>query len=211
MCGIIGMFGNVEKIDTALAVMKNRGKDASSVEEEQNWALGHNLHAIVNHVAQPINKEFVANCEIYNWKDLAEKYTIPAENDAHLLYELLKKKGTACLEELDGVFAFIWRKHDEVIAARDILGVKPLWYAEDGSFALASERKALEAIGFSNVRELHPRKVLSYNKKIALTPRKFFTTKEETGDKKQLEEKLRAAIKKTHPSAKDRPSFFWRS
>ena len=50
MCGIIGVFNNPKaevQVQTALALLHNRGKDGSNILKlaEKN-ALGHTLHAI---------------------------------------------------------------------------------------------------------------------------------------------------------------------
>src|SRR5205807_718377 len=55
--------------------------------------------------------------------------------------------GEACLDRLDGMFAFfLWDEAAQTgFAARDRLGVKPFAYRmeDDGAFAFASEARAL--------------------------------------------------------------------
>ncbi len=184
MCGIIGIFNHPEastKIKTALALLHNRGRDGSGIAAESqlhtssqisnlpeiksNNVLGHTLHAVVNHVPQPIKKIGLlsANCEIYNWQELAKTYHLEAQNDAHLLLQFLDKFGVEKLDELDGVYAFAYWKKDTIIIARDILGEKPLWFTHgERSFSFASEKKVLEKIGLTNVEELNPRTIITY-------------------------------------------------
>ena len=183
MCGIIGVFNNSkaeEQIKTALALLENRGKDGSNYEKiNENSFIGHTLHAIVNHVQQPLKKEGIltANCEIYNWQELNEKYNFNARNDAELLLNLLEKYGVEKIEELDGVFAFAYLKDNKLILARDIIGIKPLWFSDEDTFSFASEKKVLKKLNYDNIQELNPRQILIYNletKKISVEQREFF-------------------------------------
>ena len=182
MCGIVGIFGSehAEKhVETALTILQNRGKDASKTMSVSGGVLGHSLHAVINHIPQPITKTgtLVANCEIYNWQELNQTYG--AKNDAELLLSFLDQFGVTKLEELDGVYAFAYVKDGNVYLTRDILGVKPLWfvYSED-VFAFASEKKALEELGYVDIQELNPRQVIIYNiesKTLQITQKEFFS------------------------------------
>ncbi|MBT3298536.1 diphthine--ammonia ligase [archaeon] len=206
MCGIVGFFGfddAFEKTIKAISIMKNRGSDSFGISNfDQTWYnsnfdsfisllennssnhckmnfFGHNLHAVVNHVPQPLigneNNFLVTNCEIYNWKELNEKYNLNAKNDAELILYLIEKFGIEKIKELDGVYAFAYygsfknqigelgNKYKKLILARDLIGVKPLWYYFDRTkFSFASERKSLVNLGLNkkNVQELNPRQIL---------------------------------------------------
>ncbi|MEK6900114.1 MAG: diphthine--ammonia ligase, partial [Nanoarchaeota archaeon] len=127
--------------------------------------FGHSLHAVVSHIPQPIKKEgiLIANCEIYNWKDLNKKYGFDAQNDAELLLLFLDHFGIKKLDELDGVYAFAYWKNDIVYLARDILGEKPVWFAHNtDNFVFSSEKKVLESIGYIDIKELNPRSIIRY-------------------------------------------------
>ncbi len=179
MCGITGVFHDKnakEQVAMALSVLSNRGLDAKGIYDEssenKSYAIGHCLHAIVGHVPQPIKSldgksVLVANCEIYNWKELALKYNLLGENDAEVLLAYLDSLAfediSSRLKELDGVFAFAYLRAGRVFLARDIIGVKPLFYFyDDSGFAFASEKKALEAMDYIDVKELNPRHHLVY-------------------------------------------------
>ena len=139
MCGIIGVFGaenSGEKVSIGLKTIKYRGHDGSHIVEGADGALGHCLHSIVGRVDQPLTETdgkgslsavFISNCEIYNWKELDEKYALKARNDAEALFRLLLKKNIHPLDELDGVYAFAFLKGKTLLIARDIIGVKPVW------------------------------------------------------------------------------------
>lgn len=211
MCGIAGTYQENAKefVESALQIMQNRGKDASHIISEKEFALGHNLHAIVNTIKQPFETEkhiFATNCEIYNWKELKEKHKITAENDAELLFELLENFGTDILKEIDGVYAFALyeKKTKKIILARDIIGEKPLFYTEK-PFSFASEKKA---IPYPHIKELNPRQILVYNQEnITFVKRAFFTISPEHTDtheiiKTKVQEKLFSAVEKKIPERK---------
>ncbi len=231
MCGITGLFHVPDaetKIQKALSTLACRGKDGTGIATPSDiilfpditytpkkniHILGHCLHALVSHVPQPLRQKgtLVANCEIYNWKELAKKYTIPAHNDSTLLLALLDSLPlSTVLDELDGDYAFIYWNGNQVIAARDIIGVKPLWYTtEHGQFALASEKKALTALGYDRIQELNPRTILHYalpDKKITEEKRLFYSITPEHSIpaeqlRKELQEKILQAVKKRIPDA----------
>ena len=182
MCGITG----AKKLETVEALqkhLKHRGQSCSARELE-NFSFGHVLHSVVGELEQPIEKEGLlsANCEIYNWKELNEKYGWSTENDAETLLKLLEKKGTEGLKELDGIYAFAYMKDEEIIVARDRLGVNPVWHTGDEeNFVFASEKQALEKEEFE-ARELHPRQILRYDtseEKISFEQRDFFELPED--------------------------------
>lgn len=189
MCSIIGVFGNKHSYDLkkGMSAMQNRGRDAYGVFDgelviEKNFAdlspqcknvLGHTLHSIVGYNPQPFVSKtkkgqtaFAANCEIYNWQELANAQGLQAKNDSHALFLLLQKLPMKeVLNVLDGPFAFAFWKDDTVVIARDILGEKPLWFTTEDGFAFASEKKALLAMGFVRPEELNPRKIITFDMK----------------------------------------------
>src|SRR3989338_6893569 len=184
MCGIIGIFNDLDslkKVKLGLTLLKNRGKDAQNYLQLPSGTLGHALHAIISHVPQPITGKgtLVVNCEIYNWKQLKEKYSLSGDNDAEVLLGMLDKFGIEKIEELDGVYAFAYYHKGKVILARDILGEKPLWFfSNQDGFAFVSEKKVLENIGYEDIQELNPRTIIEYNittKRMKEQKREFFT------------------------------------
>ena len=184
MCGIAG--GNHAR--KLIEHMEHRGSSTC-----ENQGLAHRLHSVVGHLEQPLEGEGIltANCEIYNWDHLAEKYGFEAENDAELLLKMLDEKGLDALEELDGIYAFAYRRDDEIIIARDLLGVNPVWYSEE-PFAFASEKQALEKEGH-DARELHPRQILRYDTihdEVYLENRSFFEINEEERDVDEIAEEI---------------------
>ncbi|MBI4143965.1 diphthine--ammonia ligase [Candidatus Woesearchaeota archaeon] len=173
MCGIVGVFGkNAETfVLKGLEMMQNRGVDAKGVIKLPNGAFGHCLHSMIGNVHQPLKGKgvLVANCEIYNWMELGH-----GKNDADVLLQLLDDEGCAdvVLDSLDGVYAFAYFLGGKVWLARDVVGVKPLYYATKPFFAFASEKKVLECFGCSDARALHPRKILQYDGVVKIISRK---------------------------------------
>ncbi|MGC9057892.1 MAG: diphthine--ammonia ligase, partial [Candidatus Micrarchaeia archaeon] len=134
--------------------------------ERDNYLFFHMLHSIVGNVTQPLNGKgtLVANCEIYNWKELANKHGITCRNDAELLFRLLEDTDILnpenvlnLLDSLDGDFACVYYRDGVFVLFRDIFGVNPLFYSTD-PFIICSERKAAPF-----TRELHPRQIIFYD------------------------------------------------
>lgn len=198
MCSIIGAIqsrGAFAFIQQGLSLMHERGRDASAyfdgkIHIAQNpeelpsstaeTIIGHGLHAIVNILPQPLREAdavFAANCEIYNWKELAKEYKITARNDAELLFKLLQKEGIEkTLLKLRGVYAFVYLQNNIIYLARDILGIKPLFYEKKNGLRFASEKKVLSKAAI----ELNPRTILKYSlktKKLSTRKRSFFALK----------------------------------
>lgn len=110
----------------------------------------------------------VANCKIYNWETIAKEENIKAKNDAELLFKLLqkhKKNPIKAINQLNGDFAFAFfykeKNYLRGFLARDVLGIKPLWYYFDkNNFYFASERKALPKAIKNRAIDLNPRILL---------------------------------------------------
>ncbi|MDP7323791.1 MAG: asparagine synthetase B, partial [Candidatus Woesearchaeota archaeon] len=218
MCGIIGLFNihdHKSKAATALDCLKNRGKDYQKIISQKNYSLAHALHAVVSKVKQPFEGKglLVANCEIYNWKEIAKTHAIQAKNDAHLIFQLLEKGESPgeLVKKLDGVYSFAYVRDNKVLLVRDLIGVKPLWYGKNPGFGFASEKKALLKSGFKDINELNPRKILEYNlktKKIKVRSQKFFTIGPEHRESKQkIKNKLLDLLTKAVDKRIPKPKF----
>jgi len=208
MCSIIGVFNNK---DAVKLVCRGLGKGS--------WLYTDKLYKNTDKIPaaehciggydKPISgKGFLAgNSAIYNWKELAQKYKINAQNESVLLIKLIEKIGKVCdtAPLLDGDYAFSYWNEDLVLA-RDLIGVKPLFYSHSEGFAYGSEKKVLEALGYIDIQELNPRRFLTYNIKedrVYFTAREFYkTTPLNTGRIEKIERLLVTAIKKRIPDAK---------
>ena len=94
----------------------------------------------------------VCNGEIYGFEKLREKleakgYAFHSGSDCEVLLPLYREQGTAMFRQLDAEFALILYdgERDEFLAARDPIGIRPLYYGYDpaGTILFASEPKNL--------------------------------------------------------------------
>src|SRR5262249_35558987 len=149
MCGLLGSTDSgvtPAAFEHALGLMHHRGPDASAHEICAGGVqLGHTRLAILDldeRSNQPFRSEdgrylMVYNGEIYNFRELARKHrlTLRTSGDTEVLMHLWVRLGAAALHELNGMFAFvIYDTHTrQLFAARDRLGVKPLYYVQRGA------------------------------------------------------------------------------
>ncbi len=167
MCGIVGLvrFNPEESADEARLkrmrdVLRHRGPDGEGLWVDGPVGLGHRRLAIVDVAAghQPMANEdesiwITYNGEIYNHADLrpaleAKGHRYRTRSDTETILHLYEEAGDACVEGLQGMFAFaLWDgRRRRLLLARDRLGIKPLYYAcTDREILFASEIKALLA------------------------------------------------------------------
>ena len=162
MCGIAG-FISPARADAAalvpmLARIAHRGPDGQGTFVEGPAALGHCRLAIIDLQggAQPLyseDKNFVVvfNGEIYNYRELTAEltalgHTFTTRTDTEVLLHGWEQWGRELLPRLRGMFAFaLWERRAQVLfCARDMFGIKPLYYCRcaDGTLLFASEIKA---------------------------------------------------------------------
>jgi asparagine synthase (glutamine-hydrolysing) len=114
--------------------------------------------------SQPIyegDNILVANGEIYNYADLRAilgESAFETRSDSETILHLFRSNQLRWVSRLDGMFAFVLATPDRVIAARDPLGIKPLYVAHLGAEGLAfcSELKAFDGIGVDKVEAIGP-------------------------------------------------------
>ena len=160
MCSIMGYLrydADREKFADALSRTASRGPDAAKIVDTGNGLLGFQRLSIMGLTPsgmQPfeLNGSYsVCNGEIYGFRKLreklSEKYTFQSESDCEILLPMYKEYGTEMFAMLDAEFACIIydAENDEYIAARDPIGIRPLYYGYDGDgkMVLASEAKNL--------------------------------------------------------------------
>ena len=167
MCGIAGIirWNNqpvVEREIRAMCqMMVHRGPDEEGIFVNDGAALGMRRLSIIDLEGgqQPVFNEdrsvcVVFNGEIYNYQELHRQLTraghrFRTESDTETIVHLYEDYGPRCVDYLRGMFAFaVWDiRHKRLLLARDRLGIKPLYYAEDDdSIAFASELKPILAL-----------------------------------------------------------------
>lgn len=93
----------------------------------------------------------IYNGELYNTEELrtellAKGYTFDSYSDTEVLLTAYMCWGIACVEKLNGIFAFAVydEKEKRILLARDHLGIKPLFYSKQGdTFIIGSEIKTV--------------------------------------------------------------------
>ena len=163
MCAIAGILGlpepNVPKI---LETMACRGPDGSGIFRDRDCLLLHARLAIIDPAGggQPMTWDrgdeaftVVYNGELYNTQELRGRllalgHRFEGHSDTEVLLHAYAQWGEACLEMLNGIYAFgIWEQQKRrLFLARDRMGVKPLFYKlHEGGLLFASEIKTILA------------------------------------------------------------------
>ncbi|MEZ0468635.1 asparagine synthase (glutamine-hydrolyzing) [Phaeobacter sp. SYSU ZJ3003] len=113
--------------------------------------------------AQPIHQTgdmLVANGEIYNHADLRAilgDAAFETASDSETILHLFRSGRSRWVTQLDGMFAFVLITKDRIIAARDPLGIKPLYMARLGNgLVFASELKAFDGVPVEQVEAVPP-------------------------------------------------------
>jgi asparagine synthase (glutamine-hydrolysing) len=165
MCGICGFYypiasgaiPSVEARRAALAALAHRGPDGTGDFVDGGAWLGHRRLSILDLTeagAQPMlsnSGRFVVtfNGEIYNFREIASRLGLEglrSRSDTEVLLRAYELMGIDMLKELNGVFALAIydRTRNQMMLARDRLGVKPLYYSwSQGGLAFASEIKGI--------------------------------------------------------------------
>lgn len=161
MCSIIGLSkcDDFEKIKKSFEKSNSRGPDGTSYYNANSALLGFKRLAIMGlneFGMQPFSyddKVLVCNGEIYGFRDikielLKKGYSFKSDSDCEILLPLFKEFGFEMFSKLDAEFALIIydKKEDKIIAARDTLGIRPLYYGKSKSndtYIFASEPKIL--------------------------------------------------------------------
>jgi len=165
MCSILGILdiktGAEDLREQALEMsktMRHRGPDWSGIYVNDEAILVHERLSIVDveNGAQPLMSAdgrlaLAVNGEIYNHRELEKKLRLPydfqTKSDCEVINALYLEKGTAFLDDLNGIFAFVLYDNEDhsYFIGRDHIGIVPLYYGYDeiGNFYVASEMKAL--------------------------------------------------------------------
>lgn len=150
-----------------VAALRHRGPDGEGVLQLGPVTLAHTRLAIVDVAGgdQPLSSEdgsvtAIVNGEIYNHLDLRADlerrgHRFATSSDSEVVVHAYEEHGLDCPRHLNGIFAFaLWDStRERLVAARDPLGVKPLYWWSDGRrLALTSEIGALLAAGLVEPR-----------------------------------------------------------
>lgn len=169
MCGITGWIDWRKDLTGYPSILENmtetlhlRGPDASGTWISQHCALGHRRLSVMDpeNGAQPMVRKqgdytytIVYNGELYNAPELKKELELRGHHfrttcDTEVLLVAFIEWGRACVDRLNGIFAFAaWNDQEQSLyLVRDRLGVKPLFYSHQNSVLLfGSEPKAILA------------------------------------------------------------------
>jgi len=169
MCGITVFFGDktVSNLDLYFKGGSKRGPEQYTYECIEDVHMGFHRLAINGldpNSSQPLHfKHYVLVCngEIYNCKELIEKYQFKMEShsDCEVILHLYDCIGEKCVQELDGEFAFVIHdlSNHSIFVARDSYGVRPLYINElSQSFCLSSDLYPMRFLPRVNVAHFPP-------------------------------------------------------
>lgn len=165
MCGIFAACQfqkpvSIDQASRAIRRLHHRGPDGTGVWKNatSNVTLAHARLSLVGvaNGTQPIASEdnqihAVVNGEFYGYRQIrsmleTQGHCFRTDSDSEILIHLYEQYGQGCLDHLRGEFAFVlWdQRRQQLLAARDRFGVKPLLYTitQDG-ILVASEAKAI--------------------------------------------------------------------
>ena len=169
MCGFVCLWnvGDETMARQMIGRLAHRGPDAVAVSRLPGSpvVMAHSRLSIIgpDDGAQPIHLTddmLVANGEIYNHEDIRAIIgpgAFATASDSETILHLYRRAGRRWIARLDGMFAFVLATRDRVIAARDPLGIKPLYKARmGGGQAFASELKAFDGLAIDSVEAIPP-------------------------------------------------------
>lgn len=169
MCGFVCLW-NVGDEALAKAMIEriaHRGPDAVAVATLPGSpvVMAHCRLSIIgpSDGDQPIHRcedMLVANGEIYNHQDIRAivgPSAFASASDSETILHLFRSGRSRWISRLDGMFAFVLATRERIVAARDPLGIKPLYMARIGKgHAFASELKAFDGIAVDSVEAIPP-------------------------------------------------------
>lgn len=160
MSGFAVAFGKShrQEIEAMMQPIAHRGPSASGVHENnqvimaQNYLRADGLLGGEN-IPLPVRSEsnpdlmICCDSQMGDWPELAREHNVPGGpfREERLLLTLYEKYGRDMLQYLgDTIFSFVISDGKDIFAARDLLGIKTLFYAKNNNtLYLTSELKAI--------------------------------------------------------------------
>jgi len=165
MCGIAGIVNTSGKLSVDIPdirkmvhLLRHRGPDETGLYIDDNIALAQSRLSIIDLSSgiQPIYNEdkslwIIFNGEIFNYPHLrdyliSKGHRFYTNTDTEVIIHLYEEEGNACVNKLNGQFAFaIWdSKRKSLFIARDRVGIRPLFYTlHNNQLIFSSEIKAI--------------------------------------------------------------------
>ena len=213
MCSIMGYMGkdlSEDEFKVYFDKTISRGPDMQRIEKKEGVILGFERLAIMGleeSGMQPFN--FNGNCvvcngEIYGFRSIKKElekdgYEFQSDSDCEILLPLYEKYGLEMFAKLDAEYACIIfdKEKNSLIAARDPIGIRPLFYGypKDGEIVFASEAKNLVGL----VKEVFPFPPGHY-----YADGKFVSYRDMTEVEKVITDDLEAICKNIHDKLQKR-------
>ncbi len=171
MCGISGIYlkdqnasitdHHLATIQQTLSTLRFRGPDEQGMCQGRHWIFGHTRLAILDlgNGQQPMTDPetgltLIYNGEIYNYRDIRKTLSdhgvcFRTQSDTEVVLHSYRQWGEKCVDRFNGCFAFAVADpaHRTLFAARDRLGIKPLFYHEtDEALYIASSIPAMRIL-----------------------------------------------------------------
>lgn len=183
MCGIWAHVGAYDHLDVAFLFedfmkLKHRGPMYSSFHHYSDVLVGfHRLSNMSSFQSMVLDHMvFVCNGDIYNYQELNRKYhlQIHGKSDCLTLLKLYQQCGLndflSVMKEVQGEFAFLLfcfdpqgNQLESVVAGRDAIGIRPLYYGNNqgNQLIFSSEIKACESFPHP-IQEFPPGHVMHF-------------------------------------------------
>ena len=167
MCGITGIWNyksgrpvDRDRLQQMTTLLSHRGPDGDGFYCNSSLGLGHRRLSIIDLEGgrQPMCNEdgtvwITFNGEIYNYQELSgplleQGHVFRTHCDTEVIVHLYEELGPKCFEKLRGMFALaLWdARKQQLILARDRLGIKPLHYRMlDEGIVFGSELNCIRA------------------------------------------------------------------
>ena len=164
MCSILAYCSgqaDPQLVAEMLAKTISRGPDDTRIMKTGNGYLGFNRLSIMGLTPegmQPFvlnNNAVVCNGELYGFRKMREAlkkrgYSFKSDSDCEILLPMYREFGTEMFRLLDAEFALVLYdgQSQRYIAARDPVGIRPLYYGQDdcGAYVFSSEPKSLVGV-----------------------------------------------------------------
>ncbi len=164
MCSILAYCSaqaDPQVVAEMLARTISRGPDDSRLLETAHGSLGFNRLSIMGLTAEGMQpfvldgNAVVCNGELYGFRRLRKNlrkrgYSFRSDSDCEILLPMYREFGTEMFRLLDAEFALVLydAESERFIAARDPVGIRPLYYGRDdrGAYVFSSEPKSLVGV-----------------------------------------------------------------
>ena len=164
MCSILAYCSSQadpQLVAEMLAKTITRGPDDTRITETGNGFLGFNRLSIMGLTPegmQPFmlgHNAVVCNGELYGFRKMRDAlkkrgYSFRSDSDCEILLPMYREFGTEMFRLLDAEFALVLYdgQSQKYIAARDPVGIRPLYYGQDerGAYVFSSEPKSLVGV-----------------------------------------------------------------